>query len=82
MFSVEQYGQRHFAVYGRTEPAAEPELVAVTVYRKGARRVADLLNQARQTITTMQRGADSGLLLTAHLNGNACPAPAWQRPWR
>lgn len=42
---VEQYGSRHFAVY------RGDDLIAVTVYRKGAERVALELNRAFASIT-------------------------------
>jgi hypothetical protein len=65
MFSVEHYGQRHFAVYGRPDHRQAPELVAVTVYRKGARRVADLLNNALQ-LTNAARTALNAHNTTHH----------------
>lgn len=37
MYRIERYGRRHWAVYRKNE------LICVTVYKKGARRVRELL---------------------------------------
>ena len=42
MITITRYGTRNWAVY------LNDELVAVTVYRKGARRVAELLTALPQ----------------------------------
>jgi len=49
---VEKYGNRFWAVYLDGGVAAEPWLIAVTVYKKGAKEVAKVLDsliELRQT---------------------------------
>lgn len=55
-YSIARYGTRNWAVYEQT--AGNAELICVTVYLKGARKVVELLNAAQETVVNSKLGKE------------------------